>query len=117
MSKLILLGVVLLMGVLFAAVPVGDGKIGFVFVEGSIRVVDYIYFVMEHVIKIILCYVIYAEAVKYRTALFIFLWIQVADLADFCLTFNNPWFHVGIIPVTMNTVGIVIFTFAILNDD
>lgn len=117
MNKLILLGLVLLMGVLFTAMPVTDGRVGFVFVDGSIRVVDYVYFLMEHVIKIILCYTIYSQAQRHRFPLLVFLVIQVADLIDFTLTFNNPWYSVGPIPVGINTLGIAIFTISVFHDE
>lgn len=116
MNKLILLGVVLLLGVLFAAMPVTDKKIGFAFFEGSIRSVDYLYFLMEHIILIILCYIIYSESTTDRLPLLVFLWVQVADLADFVMTFNNPWLNLGGIPVSMNTLGMVIFVFSIAYD-
>ncbi len=114
MLKLLLLMVILLLGMLFLVLDVNleTKVIGFAFQKFQIRAVDYVYFLLEHVVKIILSYIIYAEATKYRFALFVFLLIQAGDLLDYMLNYNMVWYQFHIVPISMNTVGIGIFAMA-----
>lgn len=129
--KLILLFVCLILGLTYLAIPEGmTGTIGFfrIMYDGldgvhykgevsylyKIRFIDWFYFVCEHLVMIILAYVILAESVKHRTALEIFLRIQVVDLIDYLITFNTGWFLLGNFIVTFNVVACLIFMLAII---
>ncbi len=76
----------------------------------------WVYFISESLIKIILAYLLWAEAKKYKFVFFIFLWIQIFDLMDYLLSYNSVWFEIGNGPVSMNTVSIVIFAWAVLRE-
>lgn len=92
-----------------------DGSmVGFLFCDGEIRIKDWTYFLWEHWIIITMAWIIVAEATTHRFALQVFLWIQIVDLVDFLLTFNNPWF--GITWLSMNTIGMAAFGLAILKE-
>jgi len=129
--KLALLFVCLVLGLVYVAIPEGmTGDIGFLRIMYSqtvgdhykgeisylykIRLIDWIYYVCEHVIRIVLAYIILSQSIKFRTALKIFLFIQVADLVDFMLTYNTGWFMVGTFIVSFNVVASIIFTVAII---
>ncbi len=117
MLKIILLLICLLLGMIFLVVDnIGIEKlsIGFPFSPAKIRIQDYVYFFNESVIKIVLSYIIYAESIKYRFALWVFCWLMVADLFDFILTFNTVWYHIVWVPISMNTLSVVIFALSIL---
>lgn len=100
------------------AIPEGytSGTIGFLFIDGKIRFRDWIYFLSDHLILIILAYIIWAETKTFRFSLFVFFAIQVLDLIDFIFTFNNPWYQIGWLPVSMNTLGTTLLTLAIIRD-
>ncbi len=116
MLKLILLFITLLLGLIFSILPnsYADPKVGFLFSDEKIYYSTWVYFAFEHFIFIILSYIIYAESLKYRLALFTFLVISVADFIDYVLTYNEIWYKIGPIPVSMNTLSVVIFALAIL---
>lgn len=69
----------------------------------------WLYFVCEHLIFIMLAYVIAYEATQYKTQCKVFFWIQVADLADYLLTYNTNW--IGFI--NFNIVAVLIFATSI----
>lgn len=112
--KLALLFVCLIIGMVFLSISDGDtGMIGFWFVDYQIRFQDWTYFLGDHLIKIILAYVIFAESIKYRLALKAFLWIQILDTLDYLATFNTKWINVGY-GITFNSIASVIFAFIIV---
>lgn len=128
--KLILLFICLILGLTYLAIPEGmTGQIGFfrIMYDGmgehykgevsylyKIRFIDWFYFVCEHLVMIILAYVILAESMKHRAALKMFLFIQVADFIDYLITFNTGWFMVGNFIVSFNVVACIIFACAII---
>lgn len=92
-----------------------DGTmVWFPFCEGEIRIKDWTYYLWEYWIIITMSWIIWAEAQKYRFALKVFLILQIADLVDFILTFNNPWF--GIQWLSMNTIMLATFGLAIVKE-
>lgn len=117
LKKLILLFVVLLLGLLFDQLPENTiAKAWFPFSDLTFTFQTYVYYIFEHLIKIILSYIVYAESVKYRYALWVFLLLQIGDLVDYLLTYNSVWAQLGSVPVSFNTLAPVIFGLAILRD-
>lgn len=113
--KLALLFITLIIGMVFLSISEGDtGMIGFWFVDYEVRFQDWTYFLGDHLIKIILAYLILSESVKHRLALKTFLLIQILDMVDYMATFNTKWFSVGGFDVSFNIVACVIFTSAIV---
>ena len=118
MSRVILLGCTLLFGLVFLAIPDSYNHlvVSFPFSPMKLTFQTWVYFISEGLIKIILAYLLWAEAKKYKFVFFVFLWIQVFDLVDYLLSYNSIWFEVGQGPVSMNTVSIVIFAWAVLKE-
>jgi hypothetical protein len=75
----------------------------------------YAYYFFEHIGIIILSYIIVTEARTFRKEAAAFFWIQVASLADYVLTYNTTWFHVGMIPISMNVLAVGIFGVLVYN--
>jgi len=74
----------------------------------------YFYYIFEHLGMIILSYIAAAEERIYQFEAKVFFFLMCAGLVDFILTYNSVWFHVGILPISMNILstsifGIVIF--------
>lgn len=116
MSKLLLLYLTFVIGLVFLFVPMKQEMIDFFpLSDFKIYPVNYVYYICEKLIVIILAYVIAEESEKYRNELFIFLVLCIADMADYLLSYSSIWFHMGSIPVSMNTVKCFIFGLVILN--
>jgi hypothetical protein len=74
----------------------------------------YVYYIFEHLGIIILSYLVAVDSKEYRIEVRAFFWLMVANFADFLLCYNTPWFHIGLIPISMNILstsffGILIF--------
>lgn len=100
---------------LFMIVPDNDVTVGFLFSDMTVSLEFYIWSLFEKLFLIALAYVVANEATEYREALHIFLWLVIADTADMLLTYNAIWFHIGSLPVSVNTISVVIFGLTILN--
>lgn len=108
MRLIILFGSVAL-GMLFMFYqPVGE--IGFLFSDVKLHADTYIYYIMEHVIKILLVIVIWELEKQYRVAISVLLGLEVIDLIDFILTYNTPWLRY----VSINTVKTAFFGLAVV---
>jgi 4-amino-4-deoxy-L-arabinose transferase-like glycosyltransferase len=77
----------------------------FLFAEVAMPFKTWLYFTLEHLVLIMLSYVIAFEAKTYTTACKAFFWLQVVDLADYLLTYNTKWLGI----LSFNTVGMIIF--------
>lgn len=108
--KLIFLFVALVIGIAFNAVPSGIETIQmFPFADTAITFKTWLYFLCEHIVLIMLSYVIAYEAKEYKLQCKVFFWIQVADLADYLLTYNTNW--IG--PLNFNIIAVLIFATSI----
>lgn len=116
MSKLLLLYLTLVVGLVFLLMPNGTPVDYFPFYDIELYPKTYVYFIFEKSILIILAGIIYNEATEYRQALWVFLWLLVADLIDFGLTYNTAWYHFGAVPMSMNVLKSVIFGIVILRE-
>lgn len=117
MHKLVLLYCVILLGLVFMAVPDQTEPIDWFLMYDGIKLTAqfYFYYLFEHFSVIILCYIIASEARQYKREIHIFFYIQVLQLLDFVITYNTTWFHVGTIPISMNIISVAIFGLVILN--
>ena len=89
---------------------VPTGKVGFPFSDMLLNADTYIYFLFEHVILIILAWIIY-DLTKDKIV-FLYLIIQLIDTFDYILNYGEPWFGNSIF--TYNTIKVGIFGVAIL---
>lgn len=76
----------------------------------------YVYFLVEHLILVIFALDRLAISQKFRTALIIFVWIQVIDTFDYTLFYGQTWFYIESFPVSWNILKVVIFVLAIMNE-
>lgn len=109
MSKLILLFLVMVLGLVFLIPMETIAVKRFFFSNVQITLQTYIYFVCEKLVLIILVWIIVAEETKYRWACKVFFWLMVIDLVDFFATYNSIWFRLAGLPVSMNIVKCTIF--------
>ena len=104
--------------ILFGTVALGmlfmfyrpEGEIGFPFSDMRLHADTYVYFVMEHVIKVLLVVVIWELESRYRFAITVLLGLEVIDLIDFVLTYNTPWLKY----VSINTFKTAVFGLAVV---
>lgn len=116
MSKLVLLYLTLVVGLVFLILPEPvSTKDYFPLYDIQMYLSTYVYFVLEKSILILLAGIIYNEATEYIGELKVFVWLLVADLVDYFLTYNTVWFRIGEFPVSMNILKCFIFGFTILN--
>ncbi len=93
--------------VAFTVTPQG-GRIGFLLSDHTVTAETYAYYLWEYAVKIVLFHVIHVESKTYVHFFRFMFWFQVADLADYILTYNDIWGYLGIFPISMNTVGAAI---------
>lgn len=117
MSKLLLLYLTLVVGLVFLLMPSTSSPHDyFPFYDIELYPKTYVYFILEKSILILLASIIANEATEHRQAIWIFVFLLVADLIDYVFTYNTVWFYQGIFPVSMNTVKVVIFGIVLLNE-
>lgn len=109
-----LLGLIMVMGLIWEIVPQPDANAKtydwFLFYDYAIAPQWYAYFTMQHLVVIVLSLII-LDIVKtlYSVPVKWFILLQTGQLVDFWLTYNTTWFHIGVLPVTMNLTQIFIF--------
>lgn len=109
MSKLLLLFLTFVFGLVFVIIPQTEPRDWFLFSEMKLTLATHMYFICEKLVLIVLAYIIAAEERNYRRAVQIFFWLLVVDLVDYFLTYGSIWFKLGGFPVSMNTVKVIIF--------
>ena len=87
-------------------------EMGFVFSDYKVPIQTYYYFLFEHLILVILAYVIFTLEPKYKAAAVTFIVIQMIDTADYLLNYGEPWFDSKVF--TWNTIKVCLFSGAIL---
>jgi hypothetical protein len=105
MSRAILVFLTFLLSVTFLMTPRGSTWTPIWFSDKELHVEDYFYYLWEHVIMIVLLHIIHVDSKKYLSFFRYMFWFQVADAIDFMATYNAIWFRIGVIPVSINTLG------------
>lgn len=126
MSKLILLGLIILFGAVFLIIPENNNPPTYALFPfakrldngelPTISAQSYVYFIFGHFQLMALSYIVAAETRIYKLACKWFFYIQVADFFDYLATYNTIWFHAGLLPVSMNLVQVVVFVFVAMLD-
>lgn len=75
----------------------------------------YFYFLFERFIMVVMSLFIYFESSKFRTALKVFVFIQVFDTIDYVLTYNKTWEVYGFL-VSWDILKVTFFSLAIANE-
>lgn len=88
----------------------------FLFSDYELTRSTYWYFMFEHLIVIIYAAYILITGVEFRTALRIFLLIQIIDLLDYLLAYGEIWFYASTFPISWNVLKAVFFSLAIANE-
>lgn len=116
MSKLILLYLTFVVGLVFLVLPEQiSTKDYFPLYDIQMYLSTYVYFILEKSILILMAAIIANEATEYQQEIRIFVWLLVIDLVDYFLTYNTAWFHFGEFPISMNVVKCFVFGLTILN--
>lgn len=120
MSKLILLGLVMLFGSVFLIVPENNNPPVFKLFPlnraAAISVQLYVYFIYEHFRIMALCLIVASEARVFHLSCKAFFWLQVVDFFDYMATYNIVWFQLGLLPVSMNLVMPAVFWLVVIYD-
>lgn len=88
------------------------GEIGFLFSDVVLSYKQWVYSLLEHVIRFILAIAILVEASQYRTALKVFVFIEFIEIMDYVLTYGEPWFDSRVF--TWNTIKVGTFSLAMV---
>lgn len=75
----------------------------------------YIYFLFERLIMVVMALYIYIESTKFKTALKMFVFIQVFDTIDYLLTYNKTWVLDGFI-ISLDLIKVTLFSLAIAHE-
>lgn len=110
MSRLILLFLTIVLDILFMCIRPDSGMVGFLISGDPIRADAYMYFVMEHLSKILFFVVIWGLEKEFRVAAAALLALEFIDLIDFVLTYNAYW---GSRYLSINTFKAVAFGAAV----
>ena len=113
MSRVILLGIVILLGAVFLVVPESNNAPTFAMFplkpDATIAIQFYVHFVFEYLGWIALSFIVASEARTFKLSCKTFFWLQVADFVDYLLTYNSVWFHLGLLPISMNLAKVLVF--------
>jgi hypothetical protein len=89
-----------------------SGEVGFPFSDMVLSYKQYVFSLMEHVIRFMLAICILIGSTRYRVALCTFVVIEFLEIVDFVLTWGDPWFDSKIF--TWNTIKVGMMGSAIL---
>lgn len=116
MNRAILVYVWFMLGLIFLATPRGQNFQPFFLSSMEIPKEDYFYYLWDYAGKIILFLIIAEESKEYVNYFWWMFRFQIFDTVDYMCTYNSVWFHVGLIPVSANTVGFVGLGLILLHD-
>jgi len=88
------------------------GEIGFLFSDMVLSHKQYAHDMLEHIIRAVLAAAVLVDATQYRTALKVFLLIELMEIVDYILTYGEPWFDSKIF--TWNTIKVGLMGMAIV---
>jgi hypothetical protein len=89
-----------------------EGEIGFLFSDMVLSKKQYVYSLMEHLIRLILAIALLIGSTKHRLALWVFVCIEAGEVLDYILTYGDPWFDSKVF--TWNTIKVGVFGLTIL---
>lgn len=89
-----------------------QGEMGFLFSDYKVPIQTYYYFLFEHLILVILAYIIFELEPRYKIAAMTFIVIQVIDTTDYILNYGEPWFDNKVF--TWNTIKVGLFSIAMV---
>lgn len=75
----------------------------------------YVYFLFERLIMVVMSLFIYIESSKFKTALKVFVFIQIFDAVDYILTYNKTWVLEGFL-ISWDVLKVTLFSLAIAHE-
>lgn len=75
----------------------------------------YVYFLFERFIMVVMSLFIYIESSKFKTALKVFVFIQIFDAVDYVLTYNKTWVLEGFL-ISWDVLKVTLFSLAIAHE-
>lgn len=116
---LLLLLSTLVMSAVFLLTKTGNYKTFYPYFPFNQEVVltrdTYVYFLFERLIVVVMSLFIYFESSKFKTALRVFVFIQIFDAIDYVLTYNKTWEVYGFL-VSWDILKVTIFSLAIAHE-
>lgn len=82
----------------------------------SIEIKDWFNYLGNQIVIVCLSLLLYTESMKYRFVFKSFLWLQIANIFDFIITFNTGWFMVNGFIVTFNVITCFVLTLIIIKE-
>lgn len=114
-QTILFFSVVILSQTFFLYLPINNGLIDwFPFSDTECTRQEYFYYLSEHLSFLCLFYFIYRWHCQYIKELEIILLILVVDFIDYLLTYNSVWVYLGKIPISWNTLQILLMGYAFL---
>lgn len=90
MTKIWTLALILTISTLFIHVP-DKGEIGFILnPKVTLSYNQYFWFICQHLIMVSFALIIYDESEDHKTVLGVFVWLQIADMVGFVLSYDDP---------------------------
>jgi len=91
----------------------------FLLSDASCTLQEAVYYFFDHVAWCYTFYFLYHELPSFYNPLRIYFFVLVIDFADFVLTYNSVWFHIGVIPISWNVLQWIFVVYAIIyvNDE
>jgi hypothetical protein len=82
----------------------------------SISWESYLYFACFYVSMMLIAWAFLCVIPEYHTILTVWFFLQGIELFDYFLTYNTPWFYIGILGVSITLIKFIILGFLILNE-
>ncbi|HZI24816.1 MAG TPA: hypothetical protein VFD46_07060 [Chryseolinea sp.] len=83
--------------------------------DGKLTVRTYVYFACERIGLMILFYSIARAITKYYQHFVILFWLELLGLADYFLSYNSTWFHVGQLSIEFAFIKVLVFSGVVIH--
>lgn len=88
----------------------------FLFSDYELTKATYWHYLMQYVVAVMFAVYILNTNTEFKTALRVFLLIQVIALLDYVLNYSEIWFYASNFPMSWNVLKTVCFMLAIINE-
>ena len=116
-KKIGFLAVVILLQTVFLYIPQHGREVYdfFPLSDAKCTTQEYFYYLFEHLAWMYVFWLMFMEIKGLRSELGWFLLIAVIDFVDYLLTYNSNWAMIGEVPISWNTIQILIICLVFLN--
>ena len=111
------LAVVILLQTVFLYIPQHGREVKDFFLLSDTRCTtqEYFYYLFEHLAWIYVFWLMFMEIRLLRTELGWFFIIALVDFVDYLLTYNSTWVMISEVPISWNTIQILIICLVFVN--